>query len=165
MKIFTYLKVAHVALTSGRLTTTLTPFAMHGRPQHYHAEGKRRSNCKRMRQMCVCISMTRIPPAAVYLYSTGTIRIWISVQPYGLVHDYCGTGTGVPILKYAIASRVHYIPLLQTMRPRFVARGRFTGSERLTLRVGISAHLQVGYSCSYSYHMCCIFHHVYLTKC
>ena len=42
MKIFTYLKVAHVALTSGRLTTTLTPFAMHGRPYHYHAEGKSR---------------------------------------------------------------------------------------------------------------------------
>ena len=28
---------------------------------------------------------------------------------YGLVHDYCGTGTGVPILKYAIASQVHYM--------------------------------------------------------
>ena len=27
---------------------------------------------------------------------------------YGLVHDYCGTSTGVPILKYAIASWVHY---------------------------------------------------------
>ena len=69
MKKFTYLKVAHVALTSGRLTTTLTPFFLKKSAKHDSGLSRfaldrvdslqgtlPRLSCKNQKVLCKCFS-------------------------------------------------------------------------------------------------------------